>query len=129
MEKDIYKNLDKINRRNFLTKTAMGFGGLALSSIINPFSSYASNDDDLPLGVPHFAPKAKRVIYLFQSGGPSQLETFDYKPLLEKMNGEQLPDSVRKGQRLTGMPGSKRSPKDHCPDVGLGEVGRTPLSP
>lgn len=109
MEKDLYKNLDTINRRSFLTKTAMGFGGLALSSLVNPFSSYASNDDDFPLGVPHFAPKAKRVIYLFQSGGPSQLETYDYKPLLEKMNGEQLPDSVRKGQRLTGMSANQSS--------------------
>ena len=48
-------------------------------------------------------PRAKRVIYLFQSGGPSQLDLFDYKPLLRAMNGEELPDSVRKGQRLTGM--------------------------
>ena len=55
------------------------------------------------LDSPHFAPKAKRVIYLFQSGGPSHLELFDYKPLLRQRNGEELPDSVRNGQRLTGM--------------------------
>ena len=54
-------------------------------------------------------PRVKRVIYLFQSGGPSQLELFDYKPLLRTMNGEQLPDSVRKGQRLTGMTAFQRS--------------------
>ena len=53
--------------------------------------------------LPHFAPKAKRVIYLFQSGGPSQLELFDHKPQLEKFRGQDLPDSVRRGQRLTGM--------------------------
>jgi hypothetical protein len=57
----------------------------------------------LPLGLPHFAPKAKRVIYLFQNGAPSQLESFDYKPLLSKMQGQDLPASVRMGQRLTGM--------------------------
>src|SRR5207237_3729660 len=55
------------------------------------------------LDAPHFAPKAKRVIYLFMSGGPSQLDLFDYKPLLSKMNGQDLPESVRMGQRLTGM--------------------------
>ncbi|HCO82386.1 MAG TPA: sulfatase, partial [Arenibacter sp.] len=56
-----------------------------------------------PLGIPHFAPKAKRVIYLFQSGAPSQLESFDYKPTLTKRMGEDLPESIRNGQRLTGM--------------------------
>jgi hypothetical protein len=58
-------------------------------------------------GCPHFVPKAKRVIYLFMAGGPSQLETFDYKPLLNQRNGEDLPDSVRMGQRLTGMSGNQ----------------------
>ena len=54
-------------------------------------------------GLPHFPPKAKRVIYLFQHGAPSQLDLFDYKPNLAKLRGTELPDSVRKGQRLTGM--------------------------
>ena len=61
------------------------------------------------LGQPHFAPKAKRIIYLFMSGGPSQLDLFDYKPLLNQRHGEQLPDSVRGGQRLTGMSGNQSS--------------------
>jgi hypothetical protein len=52
------------------------------------------------LGIPQFAPKAKRIIYLFQNGAPSQLESFDYKPLLNKMQGQDLPASIRKGQRL-----------------------------
>ena len=51
----------------------------------------------------HLPPKAKRIIYLFMSGGPSQLDLFDYKPLLNRLNGEDLPQSVRMGQRLTGM--------------------------
>ena len=53
--------------------------------------------------MPHFAPRAKRIIYLFQSGGPAQMELFDYKPLLKERMGEDLPASVRMGQRLTGM--------------------------
>ena len=57
----------------------------------------------------HFPAKAKRVIYLFMSGGPSQLDLFDYKPELIKRHGEQLPDSVRGGQRLTGMSGNQSS--------------------
>jgi hypothetical protein len=60
-------------------------------------------EDSIFLGLPHFAPKAKRVIYLFQNGAPSQLETFDYKPLLNKMVGQELPASIRGAQRLTGM--------------------------
>ena len=60
-------------------------------------------------GLPHFAPKAKRVIYLFQSGAPSQMDLFDYKPLLNKLNGQQLPDHVRGGQRLTGMTSQQAS--------------------
>ena len=59
--------------------------------------------------LPHFTPKAKRIIYLFQSGGPSQLDLYDYKPLLNQRHGEQLPDSVRGGQRLTGMSGNQSS--------------------
>ena len=54
-------------------------------------------------GLPHFAPKAKRIIYLFQNGAPSQLDLFDYKPLLQQMHGQDLPASIRMGQRLTGM--------------------------
>jgi hypothetical protein len=61
------------------------------------------------LGEPHFAPKAKRIIYLFMSGAPSQLDLLDYKPVLNQRNGEQLPDSVRGTQRLTGMSGNQSS--------------------
>ncbi len=82
----------------------MGLGGTALASLLNPASAFANNGADRGvLAAPQLAPKAKRVIYLFMSGGPSQLETFDYKPLLNERNGQPLPDSVRLGQRLTGM--------------------------
>ena len=101
-----------MNRRNFLSKSSLGIGVAALSALVgcNPIGANKNGViSDLGSGLegvlkaPHFAPKAKRVIYLFQSGGPSQLDLFDYKPLLNKMNGEELPESVRNGQRLTGM--------------------------
>ena len=101
-----------INRRHFLNRFGMGLGGVALAEMLAT-SAHAAQALDLGvLGRPHFAPKAKRVIYLFMSGGPSQLDLFDYKPLLNKRHGEQLPDSVRGGQRLTGMSGNQSSIPD-----------------
>jgi len=67
------------------------------------FKRSNAEGENLPLGIPHFAPKAKRVIYLFQNGAPSQQELFDYKPKLREMRGEEIPPSVRGNQRLTGM--------------------------
>ena len=87
------------SRRHFLFNSALSVGGLAFSKLLGPFSG----------GLPHFPPKVKRMIYLFQSGGPAQHELFDYKPLLNKMNGEELPDSVRQGQRITGMTAGQKS--------------------
>ncbi|MEQ9441335.1 MAG: DUF1501 domain-containing protein [Cyclobacteriaceae bacterium] len=109
---DIIRIASQVNRRTFLSKTAMGLGAAALGSMFHTNRTFAQSspgDGDGVLGSPHFAPKAKRVIYLFQSGGPSQLETFDYKPNLEKMHGKELPDSVRQGQRLTGMSAGQSS--------------------
>ena len=74
-----------------------------------PVNRAGSGVDRGVLGQPHFPAKAKRIIYLFMSGGPSQLDLFDYKPLLNKRHGEQLPDCVRGGQRLTGMSGNQSS--------------------
>ena len=92
------------NRRKFLSKLSLGIGGLALGSLMVPGLFDASSEEDLFANVlPHFAPKAKRIIYLFQNGAPSQLDLFDHKPLLQKMHGSELPASIRKGQRLTGM--------------------------
>jgi hypothetical protein len=95
------------SRRQFLDRFGMGLGGVALGHLL--VGKAAANPSAESLGLPHFAPKAKRIIYLFQSGGPSQMDLFDYKPLLNEMNGEQLPDSVRKGQRLTGMSANQAS--------------------
>src|SRR5712671_2928275 len=97
------------NRRHFLNRFGMGLGGIALADLLAGRAHAAASLDRGALGLPHFAPKAKRIIYLFMSGGPSQLDLFDYKPLLNERNGEQLPDSVRGGQRLTGMSGNQSS--------------------
>jgi hypothetical protein len=88
-----------LSRRAFLAQFGMGLGAMALGDLLNP--AYAAAGGVLP--ATHFPPRAKRIIYLFQSGGPSQMDLFDYKPMLNERNGEELPDSVRRGQRLTGM--------------------------
>lgn len=97
-----------LSRRAFLNRFGMGLGGMALASLMGSEAAAARTATDAGiLGAGHFQPKAKRVIYLFMSGGPSQLETFDYKPLLIERRGQELPDSVRMGQRLTGMSGNQ----------------------
>jgi hypothetical protein len=105
MEKQVLENRLNVNRRHFLGKLGLGLGGVALGSLLAPgvFRGTRGEADALPLGFKHFASKAKRVIYLFQNGAPSQFESFDYKPTLSKMFGEDLPESIRGGQRLTGM--------------------------
>ena len=81
------------SRRDFLTKTSLGLGGISLASFLNSENLFASNairsSINSEVNLPHFVPKVKRVIYLFQSGAPSQLDLFDHKPLLSKMNGEE----------------------------------------
>jgi hypothetical protein len=111
MSNEIIEHGLTVNRRKFLSRLSMGVGSMALGSLLIPdlFSRGAEELEGLPVGLPHFAPKAKRIIYLFQNGAPSQLETFDYKPLLREMMGQELPESVRQGQRLTGMTSEQKS--------------------
>ena len=102
-----------LTRRHFFGRGSTGIGVAALAGLFGkqlPAENApgAKAHGGLP-GLPHFPPKAKRVIYLFQSGGPSQMELFDYKPRLTEFQGQDLPDSVRKGQRLTGMSASQSS--------------------
>jgi hypothetical protein len=107
MEKELLEHHLHLNRRSFLAKTAVGIGSLALGSLLNACNR---GDEEAVAGMlPHFAPKAKRVIYLFQSGAPSQLELFDWKPKLREMHGQELPAGVRMGQRLTGMTANQTS--------------------
>jgi hypothetical protein len=105
--------LSAITRRHFFGLGTTGIGTAALASLLNP-SLFAASDDRDPktgglVGLPHFAPKAKRVIYLHQSGAPSQMDLFDYKPKLKKMQGQELPASIRMGQRITGMTSGQSS--------------------
>jgi len=101
------------SRRDLLSGFGMGLGSLALSQMIaseNTMNAAQPNDSVVapPHGLHHQA-KAKRVIFLFQSGGPSHLDLFDYKQRLIDESGKELPDSIRKGQRLTGMSGNQAS--------------------
>jgi len=104
MQKELLDYSLQFNRRKFLSRLSIGLGSAALGSLLIPdLFRDQTVEEALTSGLPHFAPKAKRVIYLFQNGAPSQLETFDHKPLLRKMMGQDLPASIRNGQRLTGM--------------------------
>ena len=97
-------------RRHFFGKAAHGLGSVALTHLLGRGLSEAAATPPPgagPAGLPHFAARAKRVIWLFQSGGPSQLETFDPKPGLARLRGQELPESIRKGQRLTTMTASQ----------------------
>jgi hypothetical protein len=111
MEKEILEQGLNLNRRKFLSRLSLGVGSAALGSLLIPdlFKGGSPSEAAIMDALPHFAPKAKRVIYLFQNGAPSQLETFDYKPLLNKNIGQELPDSIRGGQRLTGMTAGQTS--------------------
>ncbi|HEX8520627.1 MAG TPA: DUF1501 domain-containing protein [Tepidisphaeraceae bacterium] len=113
---DYYSSfIHNLTRRAFLKRSAGGIGVAALASLLDPAilnaaaATQATTQPTGPvkvpgaLGVTHFAPKAKRIIYLCQSGAPSQIELFDPKPALDKLRGTDLPNSVRNGQRLTGM--------------------------
>ncbi|MEP6681816.1 MAG: DUF1501 domain-containing protein [Parafilimonas sp.] len=103
MEKEFLENRLTLNRRRFLSRLSLGIGSVALGSLLIPDLFSKKDDEAMLTGLAQFAPKAKRIIYLFQNGAPSQLDLFDYKPLLQKMHGEDLPASIRQGQRLTGM--------------------------
>jgi hypothetical protein len=102
-----------ITRRQFFGRSAAGIGTAALASLLNP-SLFASEAPHAPgmrgiLNALHYAPRAKRVIYLFMSGGPSHIDLFDYKPKLQQLNGTELPATIRMGQRITGMTSGQKS--------------------
>ncbi len=90
----------ELTRRQLFGRASAGIGGAALASLLGEGRSFAA---------PHFAPKAKRVIYLFMHGGPSQLDLFDHKPGLKKLHGQEFPASVLGDQRLTGMTSGQKS--------------------
>jgi hypothetical protein len=105
MHEEFGKRAYQMNRRAFLAKSAVGLGTAALGSLLgcnpvgaeDPAAAIARRlSGVLSEGKLHFAPRAKRVIYLFQSGGPSQLELFDHKPLLNQLRGQDLPEEIRR---------------------------------
>ena len=103
-----------LTRRQLLANSAKPLGALALASLMNGgLPNVASGAATQTFGglpdLPHFAPKAKRVIYLFMCGGPSHIDTFDYHPEVRKLHGQELPDSIRQGQRITGMTSGQKS--------------------
>ena len=104
---DPMNDLISLSRRRFLTRGTSGVGVAALASLFAD-SGFSAADGVVrgalnPSGVAHFIPAAKRVIYLFQSGGPSQMDLFDYKPAMQSRFNQELPERVRKGQRITTM--------------------------
>src|SRR5947199_168329 len=103
MKQEFLEHSLGLNRRKFLSRLSLGIGSVALGSLLIPDLFGSKSEEEMITGLPQFAPKAKRIIYLFQNGAPSQLDLFDYKPKLQEMFGEDLPASVRMGQRLTGM--------------------------
>ncbi len=107
MMNTVHPMIRAMQRRQFLGQSATGIGLAALSGLLSRDLLAANQDSadvasDLPKGL-HFAPRAKRIIYLFMSGGPSHIDLFDYKPALTKVHGQELPASIRMGQRITGM--------------------------
>src|ERR1700726_2056350 len=97
MENELLERHLHYNRRRFLKGLGFGIGGIALGSLLIPDLFSGSEEESTVIGLPHFAPKAKRIIYLFQNGAPSQLESFNYQPRLREMQGMDLPASVRMG--------------------------------
>ena len=110
-----------MSRRRFLNEFGMGLGGMALADLCHATAADSSTTEPLgsqqvALDELHHRARAKRVIFLFQSGGPSQMDLYDYKPLLNAKHGEELPDEIRAGQRLTAMSGNQASlPLAGCP--------------
>jgi uncharacterized protein (DUF1501 family) len=98
-----------LTRRQLFGRSAAGIGTAALASLLNPGLLKGATGSGGSLGATHFAPKAKHVIYLFMSGGPSHIDLFDYKPKLKDHHGQELPGSVRMGQRITGMTSGQAS--------------------
>src|SRR6266480_1384663 len=102
MTNPIQDQFQTLTRRHFFGRSALGLGTAALASLLPARSQAATATGGLP-GLPHFAPKAKRAIYLFMNEGPSQMDLFDYKPKMDEMFDKDLPESIRNGQRLTTM--------------------------
>ncbi len=115
-----------ITRRTFLGRSATGIGSLALASLLNPRLLRAADPSEKWRGIIHplhHPAKIKRVIYLYQAGGPSHLETFDYKPKLAEMDGKGMPESFTQGQQIAQLQGKEL--KCHGPQFGFERFGKS----
>jgi hypothetical protein len=101
-----------LSRRTFLAATGVGLGSIALDALLGRDLAAAEKYRGLP-GFPHHPPRAKRVIFLYMSGGPSHLETFDYKPALDKLDGQPMPESFTRGQPIAQLQGQKLKVQGH----------------
>jgi hypothetical protein len=106
---DALQVAQQLNRRHFLARSGVGLGSMALGTLLGREAAAAPAARETASQAPHFTAKARRVIYLFQSGAPSQMDLFDYKPALKDRRGIELPDSVRMGQRITTMTSGQKS--------------------
>jgi len=113
---------NRMRRRAFLNHSASAIGTAAIAGLL---AKDAKAQENAFNHLTHFAPKAKRVVYLFQSGGPSHLELLDYKPKLKKFHGTELPDSIRQGQRLTGMTSGQKSFPIIAPKFEFNQAGKS----
>lgn len=113
---------NRMRRRAFLNHSASSLGTAAIAGLI---ARDAKAQENALNHLTHFAPRAKRVVYLFQSGGPSHLELLDYKPKLKKFHGTELPDSIRQGQRLTGMTSGQKSFPIIAPKFEFNQAGKS----
>lgn len=120
------------SRRTFLRRSAMGVGGLALASLLNPLAAIArqaktaaSDKWNGVIDQLHFAPKAKRVIFLYMAGGPSHLETYDYKPKLAELHGQPMPESFTRGQPIAQLQGQQL--KCFAPQFPFARYGKSGL--
>ena len=109
MTNPLEENQRLTTRRNLLGRSTTGLGALAVSSLLGREAMGANLLQGGDSSVPHFAPRAKRVIYMFMSGGPSHIDLFDYKPAMRELHGKELPESIRRGQRLTTMTSGQTS--------------------
>ncbi|MFC1757419.1 DUF1501 domain-containing protein, partial [Planctomycetota bacterium] len=111
---NLHDTIQQRSRRQLLTGSARVLGSAALATLMGNVPTVAATSTQMQSvpglpELPHFAPKAKRVIYMFMSGGPSHIDTFDYKPAIRKIHGQELPESIRNGQRITTMTSGQKS--------------------
>ena len=122
----VFEHEKLVTRRTFIGASARGLGRYALASLIAPglFSGNGITQPSIDDPAPHFPPKAKHIIYMFQSGGPSHVDLFDYKPVMQDRHGSELPASVMGTQRLTGMTASQTEYPVVAPFWGMKQCGQ-----